>query len=144
MWEIILIALVILLVFGVIKLPQLFKTFTGEMGLTTPLPEDTCVLCEKKIDELITEVNTIKDALSGDDFSTEIKDTTKWNMWKARTLCRMKAGKSGIAMRDIYFNVGYLQEKLKQNNFIKEFLHKGGLRCEILTSGKINVGDIIK
>ena len=38
----------------------------------------------------------------------------------------------------------YLQDKLKQNNFIKEFLHKGGLRCEILTSGKINVGDIIK
>ena len=38
----------------------------------------------------------------------------------------------------------YLQEKLKQNNFVREFLHKGGLRCEILTSGKINVGDIIK
>ena len=38
----------------------------------------------------------------------------------------------------------YLQEKLKQNNFVKEFLHTGGLRCEILTSGKINVGDIIK
>ena len=38
----------------------------------------------------------------------------------------------------------YLQGKLKQNNFVKEFLHTGGLRCEILTSGKINVGDIIK
>ena len=38
----------------------------------------------------------------------------------------------------------YLQDKLKQNNIIKEFLHKGGLRCEILTSGKINVDDIIK
>ena len=38
----------------------------------------------------------------------------------------------------------YLQEKLKQNNFIKEFLHKGGLRCEILTNGKIFIGDIIK
>ena len=38
----------------------------------------------------------------------------------------------------------YLQEKLKQNNFIKEFLRKGGLRCEILTDGKINVGDVIK
>ena len=38
----------------------------------------------------------------------------------------------------------YLQEKLKQNNFIKEFLHKGGLRCEILNSGNIKVGDIIK
>ena len=38
----------------------------------------------------------------------------------------------------------YLQDKLKKNNFVKEFLRKGGLRCEILTSGKINVGDIIK
>ena len=38
----------------------------------------------------------------------------------------------------------YLQDKLKQNNFVKEFLHTGGLRCENLTSGKINVGDIIK
>ena len=38
----------------------------------------------------------------------------------------------------------YLQEKLKQGNFIKEFLHTGGLRCEILSSGKIFVGDLIK
>ena len=38
----------------------------------------------------------------------------------------------------------YLQDKLKQNNFIKEFLHKGGLRCEILTTGKISIGDIVK
>ena len=37
----------------------------------------------------------------------------------------------------------YLQDKLKQNNFVKEFLDKGGLRCEILNSGKISVGDII-
>jgi len=38
----------------------------------------------------------------------------------------------------------YLQDKLKKNNFVKEFLHKGGLRCEILTTGRIKVGDIIK
>jgi len=38
----------------------------------------------------------------------------------------------------------YLQDKLKQNNFVKEFLNKGGLRCEILTSGRINIEDIIK
>ena len=38
----------------------------------------------------------------------------------------------------------YLQEKLKQGNFIKEFLHTGGLRCEILSSGKIFIGDLIK
>ena len=38
----------------------------------------------------------------------------------------------------------YLQESLNQKNFVKEFLLKGGLRCEILTSGEIFVGDEIK
>ena len=38
----------------------------------------------------------------------------------------------------------YLQNKLGQDNFVKEFLLKGGLRCEILSSGKITVGDVIK
>ena len=37
-----------------------------------------------------------------------------------------------------------LQETLKQKNLVKEFLYKGGLRCEILTNGKITVGDEIK
>ena len=37
-----------------------------------------------------------------------------------------------------------LQEMLRQNNIIKEFLKKGGLRCEILNNGIINVGDFIK
>ena len=38
----------------------------------------------------------------------------------------------------------YLQSKLDIKNFVKEFLLKGGIRCEILNSGKIAVGDIIK
>ena len=37
-----------------------------------------------------------------------------------------------------------LQEMLRQKNIIKEFLKKGGLRCEILNDGIINVGDLIK
>ena len=37
-----------------------------------------------------------------------------------------------------------LQNNLKKSDIIKEFLYKGGLRCEILTSGKISVGDLIK
>ena len=53
-------------------------------------------------------------------------------------------GKVRVKAHDLCRPCKYLQDKLKQNNFIKEFLHKGGLRCEILTSGKINVGDIIK
>ena len=38
----------------------------------------------------------------------------------------------------------YLQEKLKQKNFIKKLVNKSGLRCEILTSGKISINDEIK
>ena len=37
-----------------------------------------------------------------------------------------------------------LQQTLRQNNIIKEFLRKGGLRCEILNNGIINLGDLIK
>ncbi len=37
----------------------------------------------------------------------------------------------------------YLQNKLSQNNFVKELLNKGGLRCEILSTGKISVNDKI-
>ena len=36
-----------------------------------------------------------------------------------------------------------LQETLGFNDIIKEFLLKGGLRCEIINSGKISVGDKI-
>ena len=38
----------------------------------------------------------------------------------------------------------YLQESLKQKNTVKELLHTGGLRCEILTDGNIFIGDTIK
>ena len=53
-------------------------------------------------------------------------------------------GKIKLKAHDLCRPCKYLQNKLKQNNFIKEFLHKGGLRCEILSSGEINIGDIIK
>ena len=36
-----------------------------------------------------------------------------------------------------------LQESLQQKNTVKELLHTGGLRCEILSSGKIAVDDQI-
>ena len=36
-----------------------------------------------------------------------------------------------------------LQESIQQKNTVKELLHTGGLRCEILTSGIILVGDNI-
>ena len=36
----------------------------------------------------------------------------------------------------------YLQESLQQKNIVKELLQTGGLRCEILSSGKISVDDL--
>ena len=36
-----------------------------------------------------------------------------------------------------------LQNRLGKDNIIKEFLRRGGLRCEILSSGTINIGDKI-
>tara|TARA_X000001036_G_scaffold292324_1_gene271634 strand:- start:147 stop:593 length:447 start_codon:yes stop_codon:yes gene_type:complete len=38
----------------------------------------------------------------------------------------------------------HLSEILNQNNIIKEFLRRGGLRCQILSSSKININDEIK
>ena len=52
-------------------------------------------------------------------------------------------GKVRVKAHDLCRPCKYLQELLKQNNIIKEFLHKGGLRCEILSSGKICIGDKI-
>ena len=52
-------------------------------------------------------------------------------------------GKVRVKAHDLCRPCKYLQELLKQNNIIKEFLHKGGLRCEILSSGEICIGDKI-
>jgi MOSC domain-containing protein YiiM len=38
----------------------------------------------------------------------------------------------------------HLSEILNQDNIIKEFLRRGGLRCQILSSSIINIGDKIK
>jgi MOSC domain-containing protein YiiM len=37
----------------------------------------------------------------------------------------------------------HLTEVLNQSNILKEFLRRGGLRCQILSSSKINIGDKI-
>ncbi len=52
-------------------------------------------------------------------------------------------GKVKVKVHDLCRPCKYLQETLEQKNFIKEFLLKGGLRCEILSNGKIFVGDHI-
>ena len=38
----------------------------------------------------------------------------------------------------------HLTEMLNQENILKEFLRRGGLRCQILSSSSISIGDEIK
>ena len=52
-------------------------------------------------------------------------------------------GKVEVEVIDLCRPCRFLQEKLNKNNIIKEFLRKGGLRCRILSSGTIEVGDLI-
>ena len=55
----------------------------------------------------------------------------------------IQVGKIKLKVNDLCRPCKNLQNRLGQNNIIKEFLKRGGLRCEILTSGFINVGDKI-
>ena len=52
-------------------------------------------------------------------------------------------GKVEVEVIDLCRPCRFLQEKLNKKNIIKEFLRKGGLRCRILSSGTIKVGDLI-
>ena len=53
-------------------------------------------------------------------------------------------GKVKVKAHDLCRPCKYLQESLQQKNTVKELLLTGGLRCEILSSGKIFVDDIIR
>ena len=53
-------------------------------------------------------------------------------------------GNVSVKGHDLCRPCKYLQELLGQKNLVKELILKGGLRCEILSSGKIFVNDIIK
>ena len=53
-------------------------------------------------------------------------------------------GKVQVEGIDLCRPCRHLTEMLNQDNILKEFLRKGGLRCRILTSSKINIGDKIK
>ena len=56
---------------------------------------------------------------------------------------KFKIGKVYVEGIDLCMPCRHLTEMLNQDNIIKEFLRKGGLRCEILSSSKIMVGDEI-
>ena len=57
---------------------------------------------------------------------------------------KLSIGLIEVQVHDLCKPCKYLQKILKKNNIIKEFLRRGGLRCEILISGNIKVGDEIK
>ena len=57
---------------------------------------------------------------------------------------KLSIGQVDMQVHDLCRPCNYLQEILGKDNIIKEFLRRGGLRCEILISGNIKVGDEIK
>jgi MOSC domain-containing protein YiiM len=52
-------------------------------------------------------------------------------------------GKVKVKAHDLCRPCKNLQESLQQKNTVKELLYTGGLRCEILSSGKIFINDQI-
>ena len=52
-------------------------------------------------------------------------------------------GKVKVRANDLCRPCKNLQESFKQKNTVKELLYSGGLRCEILCSGKIFINDQI-
>ena len=57
---------------------------------------------------------------------------------------KLKIGSVEVEGMDLCRPCRHLNESLNQDNVLKEFLRKGGLRCQILTSSSINIGDEIK
>ena len=57
---------------------------------------------------------------------------------------KLTIGKVEVEGIDLCRPCRHLTEMLDQENILKEFLRKGGLRCQILSSSKIKVGDTIK
>ena len=57
---------------------------------------------------------------------------------------KLKIGNVDLEVIDLCRPCRHLTEMLNQKNILKEFLRKGGIRCQILSSFKIYVGDKIE
>ena len=57
---------------------------------------------------------------------------------------KLQIGKVKVEGIDLCRPCRHLTEMLNQTNILKEFLRRGGLRCEILSSSTISVGDQIR
>ena len=53
-------------------------------------------------------------------------------------------GEVKLKVHDLCEPCRYLQELLGEKNLVKKLLNRGGLRCELLTNGNININDPIK
>ena len=56
---------------------------------------------------------------------------------------KLMIGNVNLEVIDLCRPCRHLSEKLKKDNIIKEFLRKGGIRCQILNDGKISTDDQI-
>ena len=57
---------------------------------------------------------------------------------------KLKIGNVKVEGIDLCRPCKHLTEMLNQENILKEFLRRGGLRCQILSSSSISIGDEIK
>ena len=57
---------------------------------------------------------------------------------------KLRVGNVELEAIDLCRPCKHLTEMLNEDNILKEFLRKGGLRCQILSSSNINVGDKIE
>ena len=57
---------------------------------------------------------------------------------------KIKIGNVEVEGIDLCRPCRHLTEVLNQSNILKEFLRRGGLRCQILNSSTININDEIK
>ena len=57
---------------------------------------------------------------------------------------KLSVGNVKLEVIDLCRPCRHLTEMLNQKNVLKEFLRKGGLRCHILSSSNIHVGDNIE
>ena len=57
---------------------------------------------------------------------------------------KIKVGQVSMKVHRLCDPCKYLQDLLKQKNLVKTLLNKGGLRCELLTDGKISINDNIE
>ena len=57
---------------------------------------------------------------------------------------KLSVGSVKLEVLDLCRPCRHLSEKLGRNDIIKEFLRKGGIRCQIMNNGKISLNSKIK